>query len=526
MMENPLLRIEALRLAHASGPPVVDGVGLELKAGERLGLVGASGSGKSTLAHAIAGLLPTGARQLSGAISFGTLPPGRRRYGMIFQEPRAALNPTHRCGRQLLEAIGVYFPELSRAERRTLALEWLAKVRLPDRERILRAYPHQLSGGQLQRLLIAMALAGRPALLIADEPTTALDTVTELAILQLLNELTQSEETALLFISHDLAVVRYVSDRMLVLEKGRPVISGPTRTLIEQASNPTVRDMVSHSARLRLDRSGRTLDKPFLRPNTGQKPLLEVRKLSYAYGSKAGWWGSRKTFTALEGIDLSIGTGSFVALVGESGCGKTTLGRCLNGLLPDYTGTVRIHATGLAPVQTVFQDPAASLNPTQTAAAAVGEVLRLHRPGLARPEFQAALSGLFDRVDLPLATYGARYPDELSGGQKQRVAIARALAADPALLICDEAVSGLDAELQTEIVSLLQKRCAADGLSVLFISHDLALVLERADRVLIMDGGRIVLDTEPTELLRRVNQESRLSTPPAAHKLLAAARLG
>lgn len=496
MQQEELLIVDQLSLGFPDAPDVVDMVSFSLSPGETLGLIGRSGSGKSMIAHAIAGLLPRQIEHRNGSIRFGTIEKGRRKYSMIFQEPQQALNPTIRCGRQLLHALKVYYPQLSSNERKAKALEWMEKVRLPDPARIFRAYPHELSGGQQQRLLIAIAMSAKPALLIADEPTTALDTVTELEVLKLLQELSREEGTALLFISHDLAVVRYLADNLVVLQQGKIVAQGKTEALIAAPPNDIVKSLVNNSARLKLGVSSvHELD-------AQERPIqLSVKELHYAYGLKTNWLGTTtKKLFAVRGVDLDIRKGEFLAIVGESGCGKSTLARCINGLLPNYEGSIENADKRKAAVQTVFQDPAASLNPSMNARQSVGEVLTLYAPDLNHAELKDELAVMFDSVGLPLEVFSDRYPEELSGGQKQRIAIARALAARPTTLICDEAVSALDAELQIEIMKLLRQRCDHDGLSILFISHDLALVLEYADRICVMDKGKIVEEASPHEL--------------------------
>lgn len=496
MQTPPLLKVDQLSLGFSGQANVVDKVSFELTAGKAMGLIGRSGSGKSMIALAIADLLPPDIEHRGGAIQWGTIEEGRKPYSMIFQEPQQALNPTIRCGRQLLSALKSYYPNWKPVDREALAKSWIEKVGLPEPDRIWRAYPHELSGGQQQRLLIAIAMAAKPALLIADEPTTALDTVTELKILKLLTELGASEGTALLFISHDLAVVQYLAGQTLVLHAGEVIANDATKKLIDQPPNPQIAQLVNNSARLIMSKPSVIEEKEKVQP-----VILQVQNLSYSYVLQANWWGKpTKELAAVKNLNFQLEKGSFLAIVGESGCGKSTLAKCINGLLSDYSGELTFTDNRTTAVQTVFQDPAGSLNPIYTASQTVAEVLKKHQPALKGAAFLEQLADIFTKVELPIDTFGSRYPDELSGGQKQRVAIARALAASPSILICDEAVSALDAELQLELMKLLRRRCEKDRLSILFISHDLALVSLFADQIIVMHQGEIVEKGSPHQL--------------------------
>ncbi|PHI21941.1 ABC transporter ATP-binding protein [Lewinellaceae bacterium SD302] len=533
--QSPLLLVQDLTIGFGQAAPVVQDVSFELQSGQTMGLIGRSGSGKSMVAHAIAGLLPSAAVIRGGSIDFLDFKVARsgeapdeiglrairgKQIGMIFQEPQSSLNPTTRCGQQLLEALTQYFPARSRTELGDLALEWLNKVRLPNGSRIMRAYPNELSGGQQQRLLIAMAMAAEPRLLLADEPTTALDTVTELEILKLLRRLTEELGSALLFISHDLAVVKYLAEDVIVLDHGKVIARGKTESIIKDPPNERVEKLIAGSARLQFSeesidsrtKGGTEPATPSdLEPGRADLPTkkakpetdwaVRIENLSYNYVTKRNFFGR---VTAIHGavnnVSLELAKGEFTALVGESGCGKTTLGRCLNGLLPAYSGRIRLADERPQTVQTVFQDPSATLNPSMSVAATLKEVVRFHQPQLAKYQVKDIVADLLLEVGLPADEYGSRYPDELSGGQKQRIAIARALAAKPSLLICDEAVSALDAELQIEILQLLGELRRSTNLTILFISHDLALVMRYADRIAVMDAGELAEVTTPKEL--------------------------
>ncbi len=487
---EPLLQVDRLSIAFGSNPPVVQGASLTLRRGEALGIVGASGSGKSLTALALVGLLPAGAQVQGGQLTFSPTP--ERTYdlrlpadlrsvrgsgiGMIFQEPLTALNPVHRCGAQLLEAVVHLRPEISRkADRAELVREWLGRVELGDRaDHILRAYPHQLSGGQRQRVLIALALIGEPDLLLADEPTTALDTVTQREILLLLDRLRQDLGMALLFITHDRDVLRQVTDRHLTMERGR--LTEESVKLAPAHRRPVTPTPGGSSANPSIPSSFT----PFA-----------VQELTISYGPT----------TVVRDFDLTVNPREWLALVGSSGCGKTTVARCLAGLVPARTGkltTDTVHDLRVARprpgVQLIFQDPATSLNPRHSVRTILREALRAAKSRI-------SADALLIDVDLSPNEYLDRLPHQLSGGQRQRLAIARALAAEPQLLICDESVSALDAELREGILELLDRLRTERDISILFISHDLSVVAERADRILVMDAGRIVESAAPKALL-------------------------
>ena len=500
-----MLKVSSLTISFPHQPPVVNDLSFELKAGGRLGILGLSGSGKSMTAMALLGLLPPGATIDKGeawyqpetgpAIDLLRLneKQWRARRGqeisLVFQEPLTALNPVQRIGKQLLEAVRHLCPELkTNAARNQHILAWLSKVELPDdQQRILDAYPHQLSGGQRQRLLIALALLGAPRLLIADEPTTALDTITEAGILRLLEKLRTELGMATIFITHDLSVMARSADHLLVMKAGREMRSGNAQELLplgEGLFNPVT--------------SAPSKTKPIAEEQTTipsatntAPPALRVSDLAVSYQTpKVLPWSASTSTTAATGIDLTLFSGEWLAIVGPSGCGKTSVARCLSGLLPSAEGTITLPPGGN--IQLVFQDPFSSLNPSHSVRRAIMEVLRISLPGKQKTTYQEEASRLLDQVGLPAAELGMRKPQALSGGQRQRVAIARALAAKPTVLIADEAVSALDAPLRKDILNLLDSLRRGQGIALLFISHDLRLVAERADRVIIMDRGRIV----------------------------------
>lgn len=508
-----MLQVKNLTIRFPGAPaPAVDGLSFSIAAGGRLGLLGLSGSGKSLTAMALLGLLPETAQIVSGqaiyqpaegpAVDLLQLSEREwRRYrsthlSLVFQEPLTALNPVQRIERQLLEAIDRFCPALTTDLARNAHLrQWLTRVELTtDHDRILRAYPHELSGGQRQRLLIALALLGEPRLLIADEPTTALDTITEAGILALLARLREELGMATLFITHDLGVMQRSAEEILVLAGGKEIRRGPAAALLAEG-NGVFRAGPPAAA------TPKPMVKPPLAANTPAEPLLTVRDLSIAYPLGKAWpWSAGKSLEAVRGASFTLAAGEWLAIIGPSGCGKTSLARCLAGLLPHSAGSIEYGNTS-GGVQLVFQDPFSSLNPAHSVIRCLTEVLRVASPALKASGRQEEAERLLASVGLPPAEYGSRRPADLSGGQRQRVAIARALAGRPAVLIADEAVSALDAPLRCDVLDLLDDIRSKQQLGLLFISHDLGLVAGRADRVIIMDQGRIVETGSPKKVL-------------------------
>jgi ABC-type glutathione transport system ATPase component len=480
---------------------VVDGVSLALGAGKTLGLVGESGSGKSMIAAAIAGLLPPAARG-TGRLRFGTAvldianeaawgPLRGRRIGFVFQDPFASFDPLISVGAQIARAS---FLAPDAARRRAVAL--LDECGLPDPEGAARAFPHQLSGGQLQRAGIAAALAAEPDLLIADEPTTALDVSVQAQVLGVLKAAQAKHGMAMLFISHDLAVVADVADHVAVMREGRIVETGPVAQILTRPAHAYTRLLLSSRPAGKL---------PGTAP-AGQGYVFEAVGLDFAYPARRRGAVLAK---ALDGVSLKIARGACMGLVGESGSGKSTLGRIAVGLLRPRAGTIQV--CGLDPldrayvaerarkVQMVFQDAAGSLNPRLTIEAALSEPFALHRLG-ARAEWRERAASLLAEVGLP-REHLARYPHELSGGQRQRVAIARALALDPQFLVCDEPVTALDMTIQAQILALLRKLRDKRGLSMLFIGHDIGAIETLADRIAVMKDGRLIEEGTAAQVL-------------------------
>jgi peptide/nickel transport system ATP-binding protein len=497
-----LLSVEGLRLSVArTGLDVVDGVSFRIAPGEIVGIVGESGSGKTLAARAVMGLEPPGIRRTAGAVRFegrdvAKLSPGElrslrgARVGMVFQEPMTSLNPSMTIGRQLEEGLALH-RRLSAAERRKLILEMLVRVGLKDPEGALGAYPHEFSGGMRQRIMLASVMLLQPALLIADEPTTALDAVVQRDVLELMVDLTRARGTAVLMISHDLSMVARYTDRIIVMCKGEIVEEGATQDLLREPRHPYTRKLLAAMPR-RM---------PARVVPSAPTPIVEVRDLVVEYGGKAGFLRRQPGKRALDGVSLSIRPREVVALVGGSGSGKTTLGRTIAGLLSPTAGEIRYAgrpilrgSEGWADYrlncQMVFQDPYSSLDPRMTIGALVREALR-QVTGMSSAEKTGRVDEVLAEVGLGDG-FADRYPHELSGGQRQRVAIARAVVRRPAFVIADEPVSALDVTVRAQVLDLIAGLQERHGFSCLFISHDLGVVEQVADRVIVMQDGRIV----------------------------------
>jgi peptide/nickel transport system ATP-binding protein len=479
----------------------VDGVTIDVRAGEVLAVVGESGSGKSVTAMAVLGLLPDNAtttgsigfrgRELVGLDEAGYREIRGRKIAMVFQDPQAALNPVFTIGFQLIEAVRHQQPGISRADARSRAVELLEMVEIPDPLARLGYYPHQLSGGQCQRAMIAMALASEPELLIADEPTTALDVTVQAEILDVLRRLRSRLESSILIITHDMGVVADLADRVVVMKNGAIVESNTVRDLFEKPAAVYTRDLLAAVPRIGQRDSVDALDTSEL------TPALDVRDLVVDYGSRL-----RGTFRAVDSVSLQVFPSEIVALVGESGSGKTTVGRCAIGLAPISGGSVAVdgikigHATRAQTavmrrkVGVVFQNPTASLNPRYTVEQTIAEPLRVFL-GLRGPELSERVGALLESVGLE-GDWLTRYTHQLSGGQRQRVSIARAVALDPALLIADEPTSALDVSVQARVLDVFRELQGSLGFACLFISHDLAVVDSLCDRVAVMRAGKLI----------------------------------
>jgi len=469
-------------------------VSWHLDRGESLAILGESGSGKSVSASAIMNLIdcPPG-DIVSGEVLFNGLDllkmsgadrreTNGRKIAMIFQDPMSYLNPVYTVGFQVAEMMTAHGMSTQRA--RGTALELLHRVGIPEAETKIDAYPHQFSGGQRQRLMIAMAVALKPDILIADEPTTALDVTVQAQILALLEELQEETGMGLLLITHDLGVVAEVADRVVVMNSGAIVETGSASQVYHAPKHPYTKKLIEA-----VPGKG-DLARPL---DTGIKPILEVNGLSKHYGD----------FVALEGASLTVLPGETVAIVGESGSGKSTLAKTLLRLEDATAGTALYEGRDLISmpprelfalrreIQMVFQDPTQSLNPRMSVGQIIAEAFLIHRDIVPRQERRARVQELLAQVGLD-PSYVHRYPHQFSGGQRQRIAIARALALEPKLVICDEAVSALDVSIQAQVIALLDRLQGELGLSYLFIAHDLPLVRDIAHRVVVMQRGRIV----------------------------------
>lgn len=524
-MSEPVLTLDRLNITYDLGGmqfPAVQELSLTLNAGEILGLVGESGSGKSSIGYAIMGHLGRAGRASGGLLFQGrdlaSLGPRDwleirgRRIGMVYQEPQSALNPAYTVGEQIAEGLRHHMG-LSRAQARARAIDWMEQVRLPDPAAIFDRYPHQLSGGQLQRIVIAMAFSLEPQLLIMDEPTTGLDVTTQAVILDLVTDLRKRTGVAILYISHDLSVVVDICDRVVVMYRGRMVEEGAAITVLKAPHAPYTQRLVMaipdlyrrHGFEASRHDGDDALTQPpsprrylppapVLRPDS--RTLLDVRDLQRVYRTRG------QETVACKDVTFDLRRGECLAIIGESGSGKSTVAKCIMGLEKPDVGSVvfdgeacpgDVHDRPLAlrkRIQIVFQNPDGSLNDKRT----VGETLR--RPllihGRANSSLQAKqmVEELLDSVELP-ANFFDRYPHELSGGQKQRVAIARALATGPDIIVCDEAVSALDVSVQGTIIDLCRKLQAERGLAFLFITHDLGVVRQMADRAIVMLKGEV-----------------------------------
>ena len=518
--------------------PGVVAVSFDVRQGEIVALVGESGSGKSITALSILRLLPSPpARVLSGemiftrrngqAIDLLQEPLSQMRsirggeIAMIFQEPMTSLNPVYTCGDQVSEAIRIHRRMAASAARRE-AIALFEKVKLPEPGRMFGRYPHQLSGGQKQRVMIAMAMSGNPSLLICDEPTTALDVTVQATILELIRGLQRTESLGVIFITHDLGVVAEIADRSLVLYKGKVVEEGLVSDIFARPRHPYTKGLLNcrpalHAKGERLPTvsdfmSGEECDEPgnssVSPPVVQENPVLpeivmKVDDLRVWYPSRRTWLGKPVAFTrAVDGVSFDVRKGEVLGLVGESGCGKTTLGRALLRLVEPTGGRIMFEGvdwTGLHPaavkarrsqIQLIFQDPYSSLNPRLRIGSAIAEAIAVHGIGAGEQDRRRRVNAMLQRVSLSSEHYD-RYPHAFSGGQRQRIVIARALSLQPSFLICDESVSALDVSVQAQVLNLLNDLRREFGFTVVFISHDLSVVRYFSDRIMVMNKGRI-----------------------------------
>jgi peptide/nickel transport system ATP-binding protein/glutathione transport system ATP-binding protein len=531
MLDQPIVDIRNLRVEFQTKDGEVVGVediSFSVQPGETVCIVGESGSGKSVSSLSLMRLVEFGGGKIAGGrILFDRKEGGEtdlaktpqslmrtirgNEIGMIFQEPMTALNPVFTIGRQLTEGLRVH-RGMDRRQARARALELMREVRIPEPEARLKQYPHELSGGMRQRVVIAMAMACRPRLLIADEPTTALDVTIQAEILALMDRLKRETGTAVMFITHDMAVVAQMADRVVVMFRGNKVEEGSVEQIFADPQHDYTKALLAAVPKLG-EMNGKDLPEPMrllgvsdqdVRPIPGTtEPLLKVRNLTTRFAVKGGFF--RRTVAkvhAVEDVSFTINRGRTLSLVGESGCGKSTAGRSILRLVEPLSGAIELGGRdmmALAPsdlrrarvdMQMVFQDPFASLNPQMQLADQVAEPI--HNFGTARgAAVMDKVADLFDRVELP-RSFMRRFPHELSGGQRQRIAIARALALNPKLIVADEAVSALDVSVQAQVLNLMMELQAELGLSYLFISHDMAVVERVSHDVGVMYLGRIV----------------------------------
>ncbi|GAB3273587.1 ABC transporter ATP-binding protein [Kineosporia babensis] len=483
----------------------VESVSLSLRAGEALALVGESGSGKSTVGFATIGLLPGNARTTGRIMVGGTETTGAdekamralrgNEIGMVFQEPATALNPLRRVGDQIAEVIRNH-REVTRAQARAEAVQLLERVGIPQPQTRSRAFPFQLSGGQRQRVVIAMAIANRPRLLIADEPTTALDVTVQAEILDLLRDLAKDSGTGVLLITHNMGVVADFADTVAVMHQGRIVETGTVRKVLTDPAAAYTQKLLAAVPRLRTEASDE------IRPSKPEtEAVLSVEKLNVVYGRGPG------AVHALKDVSFTVRAGQTLGIVGESGSGKSTAARVALGLIKPRSGSVELFGQELragrggralrAGIGVVLQDPASSLDPRMTVAQAIAEPLHIHRRSLSRSDLDTAVKEALEQVNLA-PSLASRAPQELSGGQRQRVSLARALILKPRLLIADEPTSALDVSVQQSVLEVVAELQAELGFACVFVSHDLAVVQRVAQQVLVMRSGEVV-ETGPTE---------------------------
>ena len=520
-VRTPLLQIRHLSVALPAGADrafAVQDVSLEVPAGQTVCVVGESGSGKSVMANAVMRLLPPRVLRVVGgrialagedllALDAQALRRVRgARMGMVFQEPMTALNPVMTVGDQIAEVLLVHgCTDAHQRTQRVLAL--MQEMNLPDPQTLRHRYPFQLSGGQRQRVVIAIAMALQPQLLIADEPTTALDVTTQAQILALIQRLQQRHGIGVLFITHDFGVVADIADRVVVMQHGQVVESGPASQVLRQPQHPYTRRLIDAVPRLRASREDVV--------SAQRVPLLQIDKLSKSYRARGtGLFGTRSRTLALNAVSLAIGEGETVGLIGESGSGKTTLGQCVMRLLDVDSGQLifngqpiqDLHGRALKAlrpqIQMIFQDPFASLNPRHRVDRIVTENAILC--GVPAAEARRRMLDVLQVVGLD-ASAVHRYPHEFSGGQRQRIGIARALVMQPRLIVADEAVSALDVSVQQQVLTLLREVRARLGLSMLFITHDLRVASQICDRIAVMHQGSIV-ETGSVQTIARAPQ--------------------
>jgi peptide/nickel transport system ATP-binding protein len=538
MTDVALLRVENLSVAYGA-TRAVESVSLELHAGRCLGVIGESGAGKTQAFLAMMGLLPpqarvTGRASLEEADLLGAAAINLRgqRVAMIFQDPMTSLTPHLRIGDQIAEPL-VTHRGMSWKDARARAASLLDQVRMNDIPRRLRQYPHELSGGMRQRAMIAMALACEPKLLIADEPTTALDVSVQAQILALLRQLVAGRDMALAVVTHDMGVIATLADDVVVMREGRIVERGPVARVLAAPEHEYTRSLLAGTPRVDTPGAGVTL-----KPVDPQKTLA-ARHLHVNHPLRSGWLRGSRKLQAVDDVSLDVAAGEALGVVGESGSGKTTLTRAISRLGPVTSGEIvwlgnavqDLPTPQLRPLraglQIVFQDPFASLDPTMSVAEIVAEPLRALRSGMSATQRASRVLAMLASVGLG-AEYAQRRSRELSGGQCQRVAIARAMVLEPRVLVCDEAVSALDVSIQAQLLALFESIKRDHGTSIVFVSHNLAVVRRVCERVLVMYLGRVVEEGQTEEVFKRPRHpytRMLLESVPLLDPVLGRARL-
>ncbi len=554
MSSDNLLKIENLSIEFKTDSGVVKAlknISFEIPRGKTVGLVGESGSGKSVSSLAIMGLVPNPPGKVtSGKILYNNEDLLKKsdaemrkirgnQISMIFQEPMTSLNPVFTVGDQICETLMLH-QNMTKKEAMAEALELLDQVGIPDPAGRIKSYPHEMSGGQRQRVMIAMAIACKPDLLIADEPTTALDVTIQKQILELLAQLQKKYGMSVLFITHDLAVIADIADEVIVMYRGDIVEKGSTDKIFIEAKHPYTKGLLSCRPSLEknperlptvddfmtVDGKEKQFDVESLKTAKGFRPIteennviLEVKNLKKYFPLKKGFWGQvKKHVKAVDDVSLKVRKGRTLGLVGESGCGKTTLGRTILRLLESTDGSIHYNNQDITHmkgeelrnlrrnIQIIFQDPYASLNPRMTVGAAIMEPLVIHGVGGSKAERKKMAGDLMDKVGLSREMLN-RYPHEFSGGQRQRICIARALAVKPDFIVCDESVSALDVSVQAQILNLLLDLQEEFNLTYVFISHDLAVVKFISDELAVMNSGKVVEFADAVSIYENPKQD-------------------
>ncbi|WP_431108240.1 ABC transporter ATP-binding protein [Winogradskyella poriferorum] len=534
MIKQNLLKVTNLSISLSNNgeeKKLINSISFHINSNEILAVVGESGSGKSISSLCLMGLLPKAVlKTTSGSIFYKNQDLTKisetefqnirgKKIAMIFQEPMSSLNPSMRCGKQVEEILKQH-TNLSRFEIKDEILSLFEKVKLPNPKRIYKSYPHEISGGQKQRVMIAMAIACKPEILIADEPTTALDVTVQKEILLLLKEIQKETQMSILFISHDLSLVSELADRVMVMYKGEIVEQGITSSIFNQPEHSYTKALINArpSTDYRLKKLPTISD--FMEGDInqsiisedhriahhkrlyGQDPLLEVIDVEKVYLSKKGLFSKDIEFKAVDGVSFKVYPGETIGLVGESGCGKSTLGNAILQLDKATSGVIKYKGQNITnlskaelrelrkDIQIIFQDPFASLNPRMTVGKAIMEPMKVHNIGNSFEDRKERVLDILTKVGLEASSF-YKYPHEFSGGQRQRVGIARTIALQPQLIVCDESVSALDISVQAQVLNLLNELKSQFGFTYIFISHDLAVVKYMADQLLVMNKGKI-----------------------------------